>query len=114
MMVSQCMERVKSGKKRSAKNWPKGQFFFADSLNCGAIAMFVCLLLCIRKGGGIIGNTDKTLCWSAVCTASEEMGACAQIGMGTGYAGGNGREDVTWVFQCFSVSVCGESSLVVC
>jgi hypothetical protein len=79
-----------------------------------AIAMFVCLLLCIRKGGGIIGNTDKTLCWSAVCTASEEMGACAQIGMGTGYAGGNGREDVTWVFQCFSVSVCGESSLVVC
>jgi hypothetical protein len=41
MMVSQCMERVKSGKKRSAKNWPKGQFFFADSLNCGAVAVAV-------------------------------------------------------------------------
>ena len=36
----------------------------------GSLAMFVCLLLCIRLVGGFNGNTDKTLCWSAVCAAS--------------------------------------------
>ena len=35
-----------------------------------AVAIFVCLLLCIRLVGGFNGNTDKTRCWSAVCAAS--------------------------------------------
>jgi hypothetical protein len=34
------------------------------------MAIFVCLLLCIRLVGGFNGNADKTLCWSAVCAAS--------------------------------------------
>ncbi len=33
------------------------------------IAIF-CLYLCIRRVVGFISNTNKTLCWSAVCTAS--------------------------------------------
>jgi hypothetical protein len=40
----------------------------------GSMAMFVCLLLCIRLVGGFNGNADKTLCWSAVCAASESVG----------------------------------------
>ena len=40
----------------------------------GSVAMFVCLLLCIRLVGGINGNADETLCWSAVCAASEGSG----------------------------------------
>ena len=38
----------------------------------GSVA--VCLLLCIRLVGSINGNTNKTLCWSAVCAASEGSG----------------------------------------
>ena len=47
----------------------------------GSVAMFVCLLLCIRLVGGFNGNKDKTLCWSAVSAASEgvwDVIACAQ------------------------------------
>ena len=40
----------------------------------GQVAIFVCLLLCIRLVGGFNGNTDKTLCWSAVCAASVVLG----------------------------------------
>ena len=45
----------------------------------GPIGGGVCLLLCIRLVGGFIGNTDKTLCWSAVCIASAgwDVAACA-------------------------------------
>ena len=46
---------------------------FKPSQGC-SVAMFVCLLLCIRLVGGINGNADKTLCWSAVCAASEGSG----------------------------------------
>ena len=40
----------------------------------GSVAIFVCLLLCIRLVGGFNGNKDKTLCWSAVSAASEGVG----------------------------------------
>ena len=39
-----------------------------------SVAVFVCLLLCIRLVGGFNGNANKTLCWSAVCAASGGSG----------------------------------------
>jgi hypothetical protein len=44
----------------------------------GAIAVFVTLY---QKGGGINSNTDKTLCWSAVCTAfaGRDVDVCARL-----------------------------------
>jgi hypothetical protein len=45
----------------------------------------VCLLLCIRLVGGFNGNTDKTLCWSAVCVASVSGRECAVRGWVVGW-----------------------------
>ena len=57
----------------------------------GAVA--VCLLLCIIRVGCFNGNTDKTLCWPAVCAASRSgrQNARSKWEMGWCYHGRKGR-----------------------
>src|ERR1700710_1500325 len=48
------------------------------------VSSHLCLLLCIRKVGCFNGNTDKTLCWSAVCAASDVLGCrcmCTELSL---------------------------------
>ena len=68
-----------------------------------SVAVFVCLLLCIRLVGGFNGNTDKTLCWSAVCAASVSGRRDARWRLGNGWMndkrgnaqGGVEKEDIS-------------------
>ena len=72
---------VEGGVEPSLLVWDRVRQLRRVSLRSSQDLPLPLLFLCIRLVGSFNGNTDKTLCWSAVCAASEgvwDVIACAQ------------------------------------